>query len=78
VNELITNWIKIVAGVCAVIAVAAWGLGHVTTNDLIAVLASLFAAHATSSGVSGLVGGPTQNNTISQTDVTRASRGANG
>jgi hypothetical protein len=72
-NELIANWTKFTCGVCAVIAMIAWGFGtKVSATELLAVLGVLFAVHSSSSGISGFIGGQTQNNAITKTDVTTA------
>ncbi|MGP0042486.1 MAG: hypothetical protein ACLPJW_17580 [Rhodomicrobium sp.] len=77
-NELIGNLTKVTACIGALILLVFWGMGKVTTNEIIGLATAIGALHSGVSGITGIIGGPTQNNAISQTDVTKASRGANG
>jgi hypothetical protein len=72
VNELIANLTKVTVCIGALMLLVFWGFGKVSTQDLIALATALLALHGGVSGISGLIGGPTQNNAITKTDLTTA------
>lgn len=77
-NELIGNLSKVTICLGALIVLVFWGLGKVTVQDIAGLATALLALHSGVSGITGLIGGSTQNNAITETNVAKAARGVNG
>ena len=77
-NEIIANYSKLVIGACALIVTIGYVTGHVSMADLQVLIGLGLGLHAGTSGLSSIIGGPTSNAEITETNVTKAVRGANG
>ena len=53
-NALIANWTKLCVGVCLIIITIGYVTGHVTSNDLVGIVAGLGGVHALTSGITGM------------------------
>ena len=68
-NEIIANWTKLCIGIAALIITVSFALGHISAQDFLSIIGAALGLHATVSGVSSFIAGPTANKDVTVATV---------